>query len=41
MVLYICNKCNKEFSRKQSYNIHVNRINPCFLDENINKIKEL
>ena len=41
MVLYICNKCNKHFSRKQSYNIHVNRINPCILDENINKIKEL
>jgi hypothetical protein len=41
MVLYICNKCNKNFTRKQSYNIHINRKNPCILDENINKIKEL
>jgi uncharacterized Zn-finger protein len=41
MVLYICNKCNKKFTRKQSYDIHINRKNPCILDENINKIKEL
>ena len=41
MVLYICNKCNKNFTRKQSYDIHINRKNPCILDENINKIKEL
>jgi len=41
MVLYICNKCDKNFIRKQCYNIHINRKNPCILDENINKIKEL
>jgi hypothetical protein len=41
MVLYICTKCNKNFNRKQSYDIHINRKNPCILDENINKIKEL
>ena len=41
MVLYICNKCNKHFTRKQCYDIHINRQNPCILDENINKIKEL
>jgi TolA-binding protein len=41
MVLYICNKCNKNFTRKQAYDIHINRKNPCILDENINKIKEL
>ena len=41
MVLYICNKCNKNFNRKQCYDIHINRKNPCILDENINKIKEL
>ena len=25
MVLYICNKCNKNFTRKQSYEININR----------------
>ena len=41
MVLYICNKFNKNFTRKQEYDININRKNPCILDENINKIKEL
>ena len=38
MVLYICNKCNKNFSRKQSYEIHINRKIPCIPENNINKI---
>ena len=41
MVLYICNKCNKNFSRKQSYEIHINRKIPCIPDNNINKIINL
>jgi len=41
MVLYICNKCNKNFSRKQSYEIHTNRKIPCIPDNNINKIINL
>ena len=41
MVLYICNKCNKNFSRKQSYEIHINRKIPCIPENNINKIINL
>ena len=41
MVLYICNKCNKHFNKKQCYDVHTNRINPCILDENINTNLEL
>lgn len=29
MVLYVCENCNKEFTRKSSYNTHINRKNPC------------
>ncbi len=41
MVLYICNKCNKNFTRKQSYEIHINRKIPCIPENNINKIINL
>jgi len=29
MVLYKCNRCNKEFNRKSNYNYHINRKKPC------------
>ena len=41
MVLYICNKCNKNFTRKQSYEIHINRKKTCITENNINKIINL
>jgi hypothetical protein len=41
MVLYVCNKCNKNFTRKQSYQAHINRKYSCILTENINTNLEL
>ena len=41
MVLYICNKCNKNFTRKQSFQAHINRKYSCILTENININLEL
>jgi hypothetical protein len=47
MVLYICKKCNKNFNRKQCYDVHINRKFPCLYEEindqktDNNKIKEL
>ena len=41
MVLYICNKCNKNFNRKQSYQAHINRKYSCILTENLNTNLEL
>ena len=35
MVIYICDKCSKEFDRKSSYNYHINRFTPCNDDNNI------
>ena len=37
MVLYICKKCNKEFNRKQCYDVHINRKFPCSYEEINNK----
>jgi len=34
MVLYKCEKCNKEFNQKSNYLKHINRKNPCILIEN-------
>ena len=34
MVLYNCEKCNKEFNQKSNYLKHINRKNPCILIEN-------
>jgi len=36
MVLYICNKCDKEFHQKSNYIKHINRNKSCILDENKN-----
>ena len=36
MVLYACEKCNKEFNRKSSYNNHLNKKNPC--DKKVNDV---
>jgi hypothetical protein len=41
MVLYVCNKCNKNFNRKQSYQAHINRKFSCILTENLNTNLEL
>jgi len=41
MVLYICNKCNKNFTRKQCYDVHINRKKSCITENNINKIINL
>ena len=41
MVLYICNKCNKNFIRKQCYDVHINRKKSCITENNINKIINL
>jgi hypothetical protein len=47
MVLYICKKCNKNFNRKQCYDVHINRKFPCSYEEindqktDNNKILEL
>jgi len=37
MVLYICNKCNKNFTRKQCYDVHINRKFPCTYEDITNK----
>lgn len=29
MVLYTCDKCNKMFTKKYNYEIHINRKNSC------------
>jgi hypothetical protein len=41
MVLYVCTKCNKNFTRKQSYQAHINRKYSCILTENFNTNLEL
>jgi hypothetical protein len=39
MVLYICNKCNKNFNKKQCYDVHINRKFPCkYIDITNDKI---
>ena len=34
MVLYACEKCNKEFNQKSNYLKHINRKKPCISNEN-------
>ena len=34
MVLYTCEKCNKEFNQKSNYLKHINRKKPCISNEN-------
>ena len=34
MVLYTCEKCNKEFNQKSNYLKHINRKKPCITNEN-------
>jgi hypothetical protein len=41
MVLYICNICNKNFTKKQCYDIHINRKKTCITENNVNKIINL
>jgi len=36
MPIYKCEKCNKEFIKKSTYNSHLLRIKPCIKDDNIN-----
>lgn len=37
MIIYVCDKCNKNFGNKKSnYLIHINKKNPCKLNTNIN-----
>jgi uncharacterized C2H2 Zn-finger protein len=33
MVLYTCEKCNKEFNQKSNYLKHINRKKPCITNE--------
>jgi len=35
MVLYKCEKCNKEFNQKSNYTSHISRKKSCILDDNI------
>jgi hypothetical protein len=37
MVIYICEKCGKEFTKKSNFNSHCNKIRPCN-DENVDII---
>jgi uncharacterized C2H2 Zn-finger protein len=37
MVLYKCDKCNKEFNQKSNYIRHINRKKTCILNEVINE----
>jgi hypothetical protein len=37
MVLYICNKCNKNFNKKQCYDVHTNRKFPCTYEDITNQ----
>jgi uncharacterized C2H2 Zn-finger protein len=41
MVLYKCEKCNKEFNQKSNYVIHINRKKPCNINIIINEKKIL
>ena len=41
MVLYKCDKCNKEFNQKSNYIIHINRKKPCDINIIINEKKIL
>ena len=34
MVLYKCEKCNKEFNQKSNYMVHINRQKSCIVNEN-------
>ena len=40
MVIYICNKCNKNFNRKSNYIIHINRKFSCIKNIEYNDINE-
>ena len=34
MVVYKCEKCNKEFNQKSNYMVHINRKKSCIVNEN-------
>lgn len=41
MVEHVCPKCHKKFNRKDAYNIHVSRKNPCVKQKDTTDIEKL
>ena len=40
MVKYICEKCGKEFTQKGHYTNHLNKKNPCVIDNRMEEVIE-
>ena len=41
MVLYYCNKCNKEFNNLSNYNKHINKIRPLMVFKTLKNSENL